>query len=860
MKVSAVLRRLVLSVLFLISSNSCVSGVNGRQVGEEANFSSVSDGATMADTAAVELPVESAATRILATVEQDSIGIELLESGRSNHLVINAGESPDYVVTRLSSPERLVIDLKSGQPSGLTRNFDASDTELLSRVRVGAHPDKTRLVLDLNEDRNVQHQVELVEGSIVVSLNPGSDSAQLAMDLNSAMSAEVEPSAELPAVEAVQPEAVLVADSEPAITGEGVIELAPEPQAGMPSSEVTELDPMIQVADQEPLAAPPVTELHKLSIEQLGPGSNMLVAQVTNPGVYSFEKTAPSEYVLTLRNSKAEPLIAPVVALPESGLIRSARTVSEGDSVLVRIFAQAGTELSARVSSDKIIVAAEPGQVAAYEQDMRAQAAPEKAADAAGEEAKPAAAAEEGPAEVRVNGDAQADEPFDDEFAALMPKKYKGREISLDLQDTDIDNALRIIAEVSNLNIIASDDVTGKVTLRLIDVPWDQALDVILKTNGLDKVQEGNVIRIAPIEKLNQERQALKQLELSQAELEPLQVRYIRVSYAKASELKPLVETVVSERGVVTYDERTNQIIVKDITAGIRNVMELVSRIDLRTPQVLLETQIVEANRNLARELGSELGFEYIASPATGNPTGMNFPNTVNFGGGVPVQGGDPAASSFPVAASDIGGSAISLLLGSADGSKSLSTRLSALESEGRARVVSRPAVATTNNRAASIRSVEKIRVRTPQGGLSVATGQGASASGSSTVATETIEIGITLDVIPQASPDYYVLLDIRAKSSNLGSQNVDGIPSEIERSANSTVLVSSGETFAVGGIYQLIDNDAVDGVPFLKDVPFLGTFFRRTQLRNSDEELLFFITPRIIEGSFDDATMKVSS
>jgi type IV pilus assembly protein PilQ len=447
---------------------------------------------------------------------------------------------------------------------------------------------------------------------------------------------------------------------------------------------------------------------------------------------------------------------------------------------------------------------------------------------------------------------------IDSDVSSLLDEtpKYTGRLISLDLQDTDIDNALRIIAEVSNLNIIASEDVTGKVTLRLIDVPWDQALDVILKTNGLDKVQEGNVIRIAPVEKLRQEREALKQAIQAADDLEPLSVKYIRVSYAKASDLKPLVETVLSERGSVTYDERTNQLIIKDIHKGVKNVAELVGKLDLRTPQVLLETQIVEASRSLLRDLGSELGFQYIRSPELGNATGYNFPNSINVGGSLP----NGNVSGFPATVTNTSGSALSMLFGSADGSKSLSARLTALEKESKVRVISRPAVATTNNKQALIKSVEKIRVKTPSGGNSVSVGQGASTSGSGGVATETIEIGIMLEVTPQASPDYYVLLDINAKSSTFGSHPVDGIPSELERAATSTVLVSSGQTFAMGGIYKISDNDTVDGVPFFKDIPFIGHLFRHQNVNKSDEELIFFITPRIVEGSFDDAAMKVAS
>jgi type IV pilus secretin PilQ/predicted competence protein len=585
-----------------------------------------------------------------------------------------------------------------------------------------------------------------------------------------------------------------------------------------------------------------------IRIEPLGATENAIIGELSKPTGVTLKKTAPSEYVLSLENATlAEAAAATLVAPPSAGTIRSVRPLTDAKSATFRIFAAPTVDLKAEVRGNQFVVKA-----ATTSLDERAQmdpnGAPAPAADAA---AKPASADE-----VTISGPEAPTQEMDAEVAALLSEqpKYSGRLISLDLQDTDIDNALRIIAEVSNLNIIASEDVAGKVTLRLIDVPWDQALDVILKTNALDKVQEGNVVRIAPVEKLRLEREALKQSQQAEDDLEPLSVKYIRVSYAKAAELKPLIDTVISERGSVSYDERTNQLIVKDIRKGLKNVVELVSKLDLRTPQILIETQIVEAKRDFSRELGAELGFQSIQSPETGNATSRNFPNSINIVGSTDDKG---TFSSFPAAS---GAAGISFLLGSADGSLSLNTRLSALENEGRGRVVSRPSVATTNNKQAVIKSVEKVRIKTPSGGVSVATGSGASASGTSAVATEVIEVGIVLEVTPQASPDYFVLLDINAKSSTLGVARVDGIPGEIERSATSTVLVSSGQTFAMGGIYKIDDSTSVEGVPFFKDIPFIGHFFRSQLVDNGDEELLFFLTPRIVEGSFDDAAMKVNS
>jgi type IV pilus assembly protein PilQ len=577
---------------------------------------------------------------------------------------------------------------------------------------------------------------------------------------------------------------------------------------------------------------------------------------------YSILRTAPSEYVMTLEDTGLTEGLEAAPEFPQSERtgIRSIRATTEGGKTLIRIFAQPSSYLTARRAGKKLIVE-ETSNLRTIVDDIRAQVDPRKVAAMPTAAGTPAAAAKpETNKEQSASAAARKDK--DAEIASILDPsaQYTGRLISLDLQDTDIDNALRIIAEVSNLNIVASDEVTGKVTLRLSDVPWDQALDVILKTNGLDRVLEGNVMRVAPVEKLRQERELLKQARQAEEELEALAVKYLRVSYAKAAEIKALVETVLSERGTVAYDERSNQLIVKDIKKGLANVLELVQKVDLRTPQVLLETQIVEANRNLTRDLGSELGFQYIQSPSTGNGTGLNFPSAVAVGGSVlPGTPGNITGSSFPVAVSQLGGSAVSMLFDSADGTKGLELRLTQLEQEGRIRIISRPAVATTNNKPAEIKSVEKLRVKLPNGGLSVATGSGATANGAGAVATQTIEAGITLSVTPQASPDYYILLDIKANSSSFGSRQVDGIPNEISRSASSTVLVSSGQTFALGGIYKLTDVDSVAGVPFIKDIPLLGLFFSRNRADKADEELLFFITPRIVEGSFDDASMKVA-
>ncbi len=843
------------------------------------------------ETASEPEPKRAQVERAPATARKAAaaIAVEVSHDTGIDTVALKTGaQSPKFSVQQLENPPRLVVDIESV----VARSNQAVPTKSLQfvrGVRIGAHPDKSRVVLDLFGQPGVSHEESVVDGAILVTLRGQEQAAAPAEgeelkqeERTAALSAS--PDSEQPEKDLEERLAEVRAADED-LDAHSLADLesraADSAELNADIEEAKSQDSKVEavLASLEQPKKGSMAEITKLALGQgegtVGPEVRI---ELDSSAEHRLERTAPSEYVLTLVGAKLAASVKrdPILSADTASAIRSVRSATAGEDVLVRIFTQPSAYLTARRENGAIVVG-ETHDLSQVVKDIRAQLAPP------GKDEKPAQASDSGAnvvqpptapnlppeakdskpkqqAAARAKGSKTAQEISDADIDALLGDKsrYTGRLISLDLQETDIDNALRIIAEVSNLNIVASEDVKGKVTLRLLDVPWDQALDVILKTNGLDKVLEGSVMRIAPVEKLKKERENLKEAIDAEQELEPLSVKYLRVSYAKAAEIKSLVETVLSERGTVAYDERSNQLIVKDVRNGLKNVVELVSKVDLRTPQVLLETQIVESSRNLARELGSELGFQYIQSPSTGNGTGHNFPSAIAVGGSVSQD--SILGSSFPVATSLTNGSAVSMLFDSADGTKSLELRLSQLEQEGRVRIISRPAVATTNNKAAEIKSVEKYRVKLPNGGLSVATGAGAQASGTSNTATEVIEAGITLNVTPQASPDYYILLDIKARSSTFGTKEVEGIPNEFERSASSTVLVSSGQTFALGGIYKVTEADRVTGVPFFKDLPVLGTFFRRTVMDDSDEELLFFITPRIVEGSFDDASMKAIS
>lgn len=460
-------------------------------------------------------------------------------------------------------------------------------------------------------------------------------------------------------------------------------------------------------------------------------------------------------------------------------------------------------------------------------------------------------------------------------------KHYFGQPISLDLKDAEVHNVLRLLADVSGLNIVATDDVKGTMTLRLNDIPWDQALDIVLQTQNLESVHEGNVVRVSTVKRLREEREELQKAQHAAQIVEPLQVAYIQVNYAKGKKLGELIspgegggggrgrgegapEGVLTPRGSVMVDEFTNTLIVRDIERGIRNARDLVRRLDVQIPQVLIESNIVEATTDFARELGVQWGYKANIGPQTGTSTGANFPGTVNFGGsglntganGIPFLVDFPAKGQFGPGA----GTVLDLALGSLNGAQALDIRISALEQKGQGRIISRPRVVTLNNVPATIQSLTILRVRLPSTGTVVNTGAGGTA-GTATTATEKIETGITLEVTPQVSSDGFVLLDMFAKSSQADfARTVDNIPTEITRQATSHVLVRDGQTVVLGGIYRDTNSETMSGVPWFDNIPVLGWLFKSESKSKRREDLLVFLTPRVLKSANGDANLPTGS
>jgi type IV pilus assembly protein PilQ len=427
-------------------------------------------------------------------------------------------------------------------------------------------------------------------------------------------------------------------------------------------------------------------------------------------------------------------------------------------------------------------------------------------------------------------------------------KRYSGRHIDLDFKDADVHNILRLLADVGQVNIITSEDVKGSVTIRMRNVAWDHALDVILQTKSLGMVREGNLIRVAPLEALEKEREMAIERRKQKMELEPLETRLIPISYAEASELMPRAGDLMTERGKISVDERTNVIIARDIRSSLEQVEALIRTLDTQTPQVLIEARIVEATSEYAREIGIQWGGDLSASSATGNPTGLAFPSTIGIAGGAvdnvtPVGGmttisGGTSNPNFgvnlPAAVGTGAGGALGITLGSIANNANLSIRLSSLEESGSLRILSSPKILTLDNREATIEQGTSI----PYSRISA---QG--------VMTAFKDAKISLTVTPHVTADGSILLqlEVTRDEPDFNNTGTSGDPTIHKRAATTELLVSDGHTAVIGGIYTRTHGSSYKKVPFFADIPILGWLFKNKRDSDRRTEMLIFITPRIV-------------
>lgn len=743
----------------------------------------------------------------------------------------------------LKNPDRVVVDL-FGAKSGMKSVKQSFADGVVSQARIGEHPDKVRVVLDLRSPSSKPMIVPTANG-VRVEL-AASDSATASAPIETAA---VVPAAPAPAeeqVEAPAPESAPAAVAMPEPNGDPAVQSVHFESLPSQDRVVITLGRKVKATQFAPDAATLIVTLADATIDAAterrvdtkefgGPVEMFSVfntPDVSSPEVrVVLKRSVPENATLTwegaqLRIEMARPE-GSAQAMPRENAPMGVSDDSNGSGVVAQT-----------ISPDALPTAAD---------DTNGSGVVAQTIDSNGdvERAIPTPLAEAGPkpkAGIKTTTGQQVaydpflDGPADpasidilDEGGFDEEKSYQGRRVSLDFKDADIANILRLIAEVSDLNVIAGQEVTGKVTIRLVDVPWDQALDVILLTKGLGFVRIGNILRIAPIETLKQEREARMQERRSREKLEDLVVKLQPVNFAKASELGGLVKKLLSSRGSVNVDARTNTLIIKDIPSVIHEATALVKAVDTQTPQVLIESKIVEASLNFSRGLGVLWGVGW------DSPT--NDANTIqpNLLPGLALQ-----QNNF-ITSNGIGNPTGLLNLGilGLDDKLQLDLQLQAGEENRQGKVISSPRVVTLDNKMATIKQGVAIKFTEVT---------------SDKINTSFVDAVLQLKVTPHITANRSIIMKIAVSKNSPNISSATGDVVGINKNeTNTEAILRDGETMVLGGIYVVDNGKSSTKVPFLADIPMLGALFRNKVVNDERRELLVFVTPRIVQGAPTD-------
>jgi type IV pilus assembly protein PilQ len=826
------------------------------------------------------------------------VTVETVEAGVLVHLQANGILSSAETFT-LENPARMVIDLP-GIKSTATKDKVTIDSAWVKGVRIGAHPDKLRVVFDGGAD------VADFQGRRVL---PTADGLIMAVgsgpDLDSAIAARIEAGNDALILQTVlRPESTPLT-TPPASPSGAEMELADNadagalaPQAGAAAAdENAAWDALVAADTEQPAPALGTTldagrssaEIYGLQYDR--DAKRDRIAVLSDRVVeYQLVKPDPETIVVRMQNSlMAAPTgdrITPEPGGPVSLVVSFQQPEVPTSEVRVVIRRAAGLEPQVTQRGSALFLDFEntglaatpppatipgvPSAVAQQEQYANAMKVSEAAASAADpmadaattlatagsdpspldEAARPGDPGFELPAELIaplpmeadpgvMTASASAAAPASLEGPAAVDmlaegglidgKEYVGRRISLDFKDVQIADVLRLIAEVSDLNVIAGDEVKGNVTIRLVDVPWDQALDVILLTKGLGFVRVGNVLRIAPNEILKAEEEVRLQERRNKEKLEDLEVKLQPVNYANVVDVEKLVKRLLSPRGTVNTDKRTNTLIIKDISSVIDEATALILAVDTQTPQVMIEAKIVEAALEFGRELGSVWRVAtqpWVDGYNPGVPRTDLGNENFRFQGDNSVVVGNPITS-IPTGAVNLG----AFLL---DDQMQIDVHIEAMERAGDGKVISSPRVVTLDNKEASIEQGVSIPFQTFEGG---------------DAKLEFIDAVLSLNVTPHITADRSIImsLEVTRNAPDSSVPTPTGSPAIAKNQAKTETLVKDGQTLVIGGIYTIDKSTRETRVPYLHRIPVIGAAFKAREISDSRKELLIFITPRIV-------------
>ncbi len=808
-------------------------------------------------------PVGFAVAPAIPATKVTQIGAEQTADGTLVRILAD-GLIGNVVTFTLDDPDRLVIDLEALFLAADLESVEIGSPEA-AKVRIGQHADKLRVVIDAGyaDSPFDGRRVVPTHAGLMVALGRG-DEIDAALARATSVSAVVA-RLEDPAMHA----AAVEPSAEPVDVGDTTMHEIPEITV---MTEVTDVTPDAFATETIEMDAAFAT-VYGIEFDSQKTRDRIVVLGDRALEYVVFEPT-PDTVIISIERSRIDPKaairIAPEVGGPVS--LVTAFGQPELDHPQVRVVVQRAPNLVPKISrSGSLLVIDFPrtGEVAATPPLMTAEA--DELAALSGSSVSEVSAAGV-PGESVAAAPESGDLEYDSRYAsANMPnavfaptpaseepgasidvltegglidgKVYTGRRISLDFKDVDITDVLRLIAEVSELNVIAGDEVKGKVTIRLVDVPWDQALDVVLLTKGLGFMRIGNVLRIAPATVIAQEEEMRLQERRAKEKLEDLVVKLQPVNYADVGQVSGMVGQLLSPRGSVNVDTRTNTLILKDIPSVIDEATALIKAIDTQTPQVLIEAKIVEASLDFSREFGAQWGLGaqplvdgFDSSSADRTDLGgsdFNFHNSSNSN-----FFGNNAVFSNPITANPTGLFNMAAFL--LDQKLNLELQLQAAEVNGDGKVISSPRVVTLDNSQASIEQGVSIPFQTFENG---------------DAQLEFVDAVLKLQVTPHITADKSIIMKISVNRNAPDTSvfTLTGSPAIAKNQVKTETLVKDGQTLVLGGIYVIEKSDRQSRVPYLHSIPIIGAAFRSDEHSESRKELLIFVTPRVIQTSDGD-------
>lgn len=710
--------------------------------------------------------------------------ISVAKDGDAPEVLVLGSGSMDYHELRLSHPARLVLDFNSERMSAAKKI--ASTVEPIRDVRAAQYsPEVTRVVIDLSKDAH--YTVKRVDGGVAVEFAAGARN-----------------------------------------------QAATSPAPASPATPAADSTKASQQADSTPDQSAAQQQVQSNSDETNAANESQAAAQPSTPPAASGDSAASQS---ATDSGKAS---APSASSPSADPVKPADSSS---TVTDKPVPQSSNAVNTKAGS--VPAAATPSGPTAQMAAQAAQSVQQSAVTQASRAAQAAATPVTSPAAMTVPASNATAVVSQDQ---LTPARYSGSPISVNLKNVDLQDFFRLIHEISGLNVVVDPSVKGTLTLVLDNVPWDQALDIVLENNDLDKQLDGNVLRIATKETMKKEADEAKDLAKAQIEAADVITTTRVLSYAKAGDLTDTIKKFLSPRGDVLADPRTNTLIISDIPTVIPVIDNLIRELDKKTQQVEIEARVVAANRNFSRELGSQFAFAGSANngknifggvptvgtspvgrfvpplpappiiigtsaPSATSPTAVNMPLVTNLGTTVPTSGVSYAFSTANFA---------------------LDYVISAAESKGVGKLLSAPKEIVQNNEQATIKQGTKIPIQTVI---------------NNTISVQFVDAVLELQVTPQITDQGTIFLTVHVENTQIDPSipRIQGIPALDTQAQDTRVLVSDGQTVMIGGIIVSNQQTNVDEVPFVGSLPIIGQLFRHTTISTSSQELLFFVTPRIL-------------